>query len=416
MKAGQDQPLFAFAGGGTGGHLYPMLSVAVEIRKRVPEARLVFFTTNRAIDARVIRSVLAEADVRIVPQPVQPMPSGIRGVPGFAVAWRQSIKLSKRVLGVDIPEVVVGSGGYGSAPAVCVAARLGIPTALLNPDAIPGKANRFLARKTDVVFAQWAFSELHFSRAARVLTVGCPVRAGFATAERADGVKRFGLDAEKRTLVVTGASQGARSINRAVVLALEETRRLDGWQYLHLAGPTDADLVRKVYESACVPAKVVAYTDEMPAVLAAADLIVTRAGASTLAEITAMGVPAVLLPYPHHKDRHQYVNAAMLTEAGAACMVSDDADGNKTGAALGRTLLSIMSDPDRLEQMSQATAELGEPVASEKITDVLFGLIGRRPGGVGGGGSLLHQGGERGENGGGEEGDSGAGTSIEAAA
>ncbi len=390
MSAGQDhaltgrparQPagLIAFAGGGTGGHLYPMLAIAREVHQRCPDTRFLFFTTSRPIDDRLIDQSFGDDIARRIPQPVKPLPRSLRDAPGFYTAWRASLRLCRNTLSDQEPDVVIGSGGYGSAPAVCSARKLRIPTALLNPDARPGRANRYLASKADVVFAQWLTTRTFFQKSVDIRVVGCPVRAEFADPDRSAGMRRFGLDGAKKTLLVTGASQGAQSINRAMASAASDWQWPGDWQILHLTGQADLEFVRSAYAARRLPARVLAYTDDMPEALAAADLVLARAGASTLAEITACGRPSVLMPYPYHRDRHQDANAAVLTNAGAARMIQDRITPETNAAAIAKLLAPLMNQPATLSAMARHAADLGTTGAAAKIADYVFDLVGRCP-------------------------------------
>ncbi|NOT00870.1 MAG: UDP-N-acetylglucosamine--N-acetylmuramyl-(pentapeptide) pyrophosphoryl-undecaprenol N-acetylglucosamine transferase, partial [Phycisphaerales bacterium] len=253
-----------FAGGGTGGHVYPLVCIANAVRRIRPDARLTFLTTDRPIDGRVIAGVFGNGDgaVSVVPQGIRPLPRSIREAVGFLPAWRSSVSRCRAMFEGDRPTSVIGSGGYGSGPAVCAAKALGIRNALLNPDAIPGKANRYLARRTETVFVQWAIAAEHLPATADVRLSGCPVREAFFQANRPNGMKRFGLDPARRTLVVTGASQGSRSINRAVVAGMNRWSAVPGWQMVHLAGAGDGDEVRAAYAEGKVRAVVLDYTED----------------------------------------------------------------------------------------------------------------------------------------------------------
>lgn len=382
-------PHIVFAGGGTGGHLYPMLAVAQRLCERVEWVRLTFLTTECPIDRRVIRSTLnhhSGSPIEIIAQSVVPLPASLLGTARFIKRWRASIRLCRREFRRYKPAVVIGSGGYGSAPAISVARRMGIPTAILNPDAIPGKANRYLGSKVDAIFVQWPVTRRHFRRKAPVRVVGCPVRAEFSGTNRAAGIERFGLDPCKKTLLITGASQGARSINDAVVAIFETHSGAPGlsagfgggagWQFLHLTGATDYEQVRAAYESRSVAGRVLAYTEHMADALAAADLVVSRAGASTLAEITAVGRASVLMPYPHHRDRHQSANAAVLAEAGAAVVVEDRLSASKNAPVLGKVLSQLMLDNEARGEMAARASILGTTGAAATIADAVLEMAG----------------------------------------
>jgi len=358
--------LMVFAGGGSGGHLYPSLAVADALRSLEPATGFAFFGTDRAIDA----NVLSACDGRVLRQPVRPLPRRPWQVPTFLFAWRASTQMCRRLFRKQRPLAVLGNGGYASAPAICEAARLGIPTALLNPDAVPGKANRMLQSRVDAVFAQWPETAEHFNGQVAVHATGCPVRPEFKFATRQAGIEHFGLDPDKRVLLVTGASQGARSVNEAlmaVVPVLADAGVWEKWQLLHLTGPSGQDGAEALYRRCGVSARVVGFTKHMASALAAADLVLSRAGASTLAEITALGRPAVLMPYPHHGDRHQVANARMLVKAGAARLVTDRVDPQQNAGPLSEVLLHLMRQEEELSRLASAARRIGTSNAAGEI-------------------------------------------------
>lgn len=372
LKGLSDTPLIVFAGGGTGGHLYPALAVAEAFRVRNPGTRFRFFGTERDIDRRILET----ADHELVPQ----------SLPTFARApwkWPQAINALRRAglrcreqFEVDRPDVVIGTGGMGSIPAVREAVRSGIPTALLNPDAIPGRANRFLAKHAHAIFVQWEDARRHFRNKSAVHVTGCPVRGSFNRAARESGIQRFELDPKRKTLLITGASLGARTVNEAIVANLEFLSANVEWQIIHLTGEREYQDVRRAYETASVDAKVLPYTDYMADALAAADLVVGRAGASTLAELTAVGRASVLMPYPFHRDQHQVANARCLVRASAARIVIDQIDPAKNGPKLWAALDLLMRDDAQRMAMTHAARRLGQGQAALSIADHLMTMIG----------------------------------------
>jgi UDP-N-acetylglucosamine--N-acetylmuramyl-(pentapeptide) pyrophosphoryl-undecaprenol N-acetylglucosamine transferase len=370
------KPLVVLAGGGTGGHLYPMLSIARELRARSPGVRLAFFSTQREIDRQIVNAVFpsGEPNVEQVPQEVRPMPRTVRGWPAFLKSWIASVRSCMRCFRLDQPDLVIGSGGFGCAPPIRAAARLGIPRVLLNPDAVPGFANRRLAKQADAVFAQWPVTKAHLPKKATVHVTGCPIRPEFRCASRDAGLRKFELDESRQTLLITGASQGARSINLSIIAILDQLTANSAWQYLHLTGRDDAATVRQAYRKHEARATVIEYTEFMPHALAAADLVVSRAGASTLAEITAMGVPSVLMPYPYHRDRHQWANAAALADAGAATIVEDKVRPDLNAEPLAETLARLMKDNEALAAMGTQATRLGRPNATTDIVTQVMEL------------------------------------------
>ncbi len=367
-------PLIAFAGGGTGGHLYPALAIAEALGRQTPQARFIFFGTQRRMDDRI----LGRADCEVVRQKLTPLSRLPWRWPIVYRDLRRSCLLCRERFTGDPPSVVIGTGGLASVPAVREAVRAGIPSAILNPDALPGRANRYLARRVNVVFAQWPETADHMPRRTKVLVCGCAIRSDFTEANRRAGLLRFGLDERRKTLLVTGASQGATSINDAVIGNAPFLARMQEWQVLHLTGEEDHERVAAAYRHCGVPASVAAYTDRMAEALAVADLVVSRAGASTLAEITALGRPSILMPYPYHRDQHQLANAQCLARAGAARIVLDRIDPEINGPVLRSVLETLMADDQKRTSMATAARGVGRGDAAEKIAGHILALAKRR--------------------------------------
>ncbi|MFQ5414144.1 MAG: glycosyltransferase, partial [Phycisphaerae bacterium] len=379
---------------------YPALAIARALSEREPRLRFTFFATHRPIDRRV----LDRGDWELVPQTLPPLRAAPWGWPGVIRGYRGSSRACRLRFDRDRPLVVVGTGGFASVPAVRMARRAGIATALLNPDAIPGRANRLLAADADAVFVQWPETADHFRPGTAVRVAGCPVRAAFNTPDRQAGISRFSLDPKRKTLLVTGASQGARSINEAMITNVDLLRARDGWQVLHLTGDADHASVRRAYAAAAtvgpgtgshreragdprrgdtVRFRVLPYTDHMADALAASDLVVSRAGASTLAEITAVGRAAILMPYPYHRDMHQLANARRLVRAAAARIVFDTVDPARTGRMLRAVLEELMTDDDARDHAAAAARRIGRGSAAADIAGQLLAL--RPHGGAEGG-------------------------------
>ena len=353
------RPLFIFAGGGTGGHLYPGLAVAAELTALCDDAQIVFACSSRAIDRRILDPL----DYAVVPQPVLPLPARPGAVWPFVRAWLASKGQSRRMVADLQPRAVLGLGGFAAAP---LAACRKVPTALVNPDAVPGKANRYLARCVDAIFTQFDATAQRLAPAvrARVTVAGCPIRGAFARADRDEACEHFGLDTERRTLLVCGGSLGAEAINVAIDALVSGSladHLADRWQVILItgasqAGPPGPDIPH---------VKRMTYCNRMELALAAADLAVTRGGASTIAELTATGTPAIIVPYPHHRDRQQYLNAEPLTQAGAA-VVCEQTD-VPLAAVLGRALADIVDDTAFLAGMQAAATQLGKADAARTV-------------------------------------------------
>ena len=362
------RPTYIFAGGGTGGHLYPALAVAEQLLEERSDAAIIFACSNRPIDRRV----LAHTDYAIVPQPTQPLPRRLRSAPGFLVSWWKSGKLASTLLRDLKPSAVLGTGGFAAAPLVKQASKTGIPVAMLNPDAVPGKANRYLAKYVDVIFTQFDSTGAMFApeTAPRARTVGCPIRRGFAHADRNEAMEYFSLDPNRKTLLVNGGSQGAATINEAVAILDDDLGEFaDSWQLLHVTGLSQVTEVADSDEGKTIPSVILEYCDRMDLAYGAADLVLCRGGASTAAELSASGTPGIIMPYPYHADDHQRLNAVPLEKCGAAIICKDAADGPKNAHMLRDHLIGLLNDPDRLEIMRRSVAAMARPNAAKDVAD-----------------------------------------------
>jgi UDP-N-acetylglucosamine--N-acetylmuramyl-(pentapeptide) pyrophosphoryl-undecaprenol N-acetylglucosamine transferase len=273
---------------------------------------------------------------------------------------------------------VLGLGGYAAGVAVKMCGVRGIPSAILNPDVVPGKANQYLMRYAQAVCCQFERTRdwVSVGQRHKLHITGCPIRCDIANPPpREEAMARLGLDAALRTLVVTGASQGAKTVNEGVLDALK-TLRPQGWQVLHLAGREHAAVVEAGYRGSALAARVVDFTPAMADVWACADLAICRAGASTCAELAVCGVPAVLMPYPFHRDKHQRLNAQALADAGAAVVCDDEMDRRKNGAKLAPVIEALLRDAGRRQAMSKAARTLARPAAAEAVAGLITQMVG----------------------------------------
>jgi len=359
------------AGGGTGGHLYPGIAVAEALQSMLPDTRLVFLCTAREID----RVILEPTGFEFIPQPI--VPPKLVDVLKFFRTYRDTRELVNRVLSERAPAAVVGLGGYAAGIAVKFAAKRKIPTVILNPDVIPGKANQFLMRYSRAICCQFEQSRrlIPAEHRGKIKLTGCPIRKDILRfPPRAEAAARLDIDPRLHTLVVTGASLGALTINQAM-LSLVGTITLNGWQILHLAGRDHGEAVRTGYREKNIPARVIDFTADMADVWAVADLAVSRSGASSCAELTACGVPSILMPYPFHKDLHQRANARVLSDANAAVLLDDEKDARKNAERLRPILESLLYDVPRRKQMSEAARNLGRPDAASAVASEVAALI-----------------------------------------
>ena len=356
------------AAGGTGGHVYPGIAVARELMARQPDAVVSFVGTARGIETRVVPHEGFELDLL--------RSAGLKGksigdraraaalVPlGLADAWRI---VSKRR-----PDIVIGVDGYSSGPIVLVAALRRVKTMVISPDAVPGLANRLLAPFVDAAAINFASSAAYFGRKAFVS--GHPIRPEFLATIGSSPESALDDQTSVTRVLIFGGSQGAHAINVAMVEAAP--RLAAGGPPLHLThqtGERDVEMVRGGYRAAGLQADVEPFIYDMGRRLGQADVVVCRAGATTLAELTAAGKPAILVPLPSAADDHQRKNAEALAALGAAEVLLQR---EMTGESLAARLIALAGDRDRRRRMAQAARALARPDAAKVIVDRALELV-----------------------------------------
>lgn len=357
-----------FAGGGTGGHLYPGLALAEELRRREPETRLLFLCTERDVSYPGLKAPGLEVAV---------LPSRSHGpLPLRVAAMVPALGRALRLLKQFRPDIVIGLGGYGAVAPVLAAKLLRVPTLLLEQNVVPGRTNRLLAWLADEVASQWAEAVPYFRRRRKVRVTGNPIRACVRRLERAVAAARLSVDPAVPTLLVMGGSQGATPLNRLMVDALPPLAgRGVALQFVHLAGRHDADRVRAAYGRFPMKAVVFEFLEDMAAAYSACDLAFCRAGGTSIAELTALGIPMLLVPLPHAMDNHQYLNASVLESRGAAVLLEQK---TLTAAGLAACLADLLGRPQRLAEMAEESRRVGVPNAAAVVADRVAALA--RPG------------------------------------
>jgi UDP-N-acetylglucosamine--N-acetylmuramyl-(pentapeptide) pyrophosphoryl-undecaprenol N-acetylglucosamine transferase len=365
----------AFAGGGSGGHLSPGLAIAERMVEVVPGTRTLFLCSTRAID----RQMLSDAKAEFRPIPAEGLGRSVGSLWRFARGYLQGVLEARRVLREERVEHVVSLGGFVTGPVTQAARSLGIPITLVNLDATPGRANRIVARRAQRVVSACPTPGLpRFAEA----IVGMPIRrSAVAPAGRAVCRGELGLDPVRPTLLVTGASQGASSLNAFMVaFALSHRDLLSHWQVLHLAGPRSepsAAELELAYARAGVKALVLPFLNEMGLAWGAAELALSRAGANSVAEAAANRVPTVFVPYPHHRDLHQEANAKPLVDAGAAVLAYDRLDVQANMRSIGEPLEALLADGRLRDRMEEALRAHPMADAAEAIARTVLGVRGR---------------------------------------
>lgn len=355
------------AGGGTGGHIYPALAVAERLQQLHPDCEILYVGTDRGLEKEIVpkrnvpfRTIHAEG------LPRRLTPALLKAVKKSADGCFEARKIVKEFQ----PDVVIGTGGYVCGPVVLAAKLLGVPTMIHEQNAFPGLTNKALARFVDCIMVNFEESKQYFVHKDRIVVTGLPVRQEVLSAEKAAGLAYFGFSPEKTTLLVSGGSRGARSLNRAMVDAYPELIEQQDLQIIHLTGKVDYEdtvqaLAEKGIQLSDYPQIVMkAYLDEMQYGIAAADFCVGRAGATFLAEITACGLPGILIPYPHAAENHQEYNAKALVEQDAAYMVLDK---DLTGTLLCSHILSMHQDSEKRKKMAENSYAIGKRDALDRI-------------------------------------------------
>jgi UDP-N-acetylglucosamine--N-acetylmuramyl-(pentapeptide) pyrophosphoryl-undecaprenol N-acetylglucosamine transferase len=368
---GEAELRIVIAGGGTGGHLYPGIAVARALLARRPDAQISFAGTARGIEARVVPREGFSLDLL--------RSGGLKGkslresLKGAALV-PLSLLDARRILAARRPRLVIGVGGYSSGPVVLAAWMARVPTMLLEQNAVPGLANRLLAPLVGAAAVTFESTREYFGK--RAFVSGNPVRPEILAAAGSTAPRRSADEAAGVGVLVFGGSQGAHAINMAMV---EAARELAGAsppiRLTHQTGERDVEGVRAAYRSVGLAAEVEPFLYDMGRRLAQADLIVARAGATTLAELTAAGKAAILIPLPTATDDHQRKNAEALAAAGAAEVLPQV---QATGAVLARSILALAADDARRARMAAAARSLARPDAAEMIADRALALVNAR--------------------------------------
>jgi len=395
-------PFVAIACGGTGGHLFPGLAVARQLQQRGCEIALL--VSPKDVDQQAVKAELERRSPNRHVEDERPAPAGPAGPrPGelpsagseaggalevftlpavglqnrnyfsFAGSFVKSLFSARKIFRQRRPQAVLAMGGFTSAPPIFVAKDLGAKTFLHESNTIPGKANRYLARFVDAAFVGFPESAARL-RARSVTTTGTPVRPEFQFQLRSPGDCRLalGLAPDRTTILVVGGSQGASGLNAMILSALPLLADKD-WQWLHLTGRQEAEKVQAAYASRGLSAVVRPFLAQMDLALGAATACVSRAGASSLAEIAALRLPSLLVPYPAAADNHQLSNALALTNSGAAKLLEQK---NSSPQEVAACLRELVEDARLRESIqTRLAAQWHAPQAAEKIAESILGAI-----------------------------------------
>jgi UDP-N-acetylglucosamine--N-acetylmuramyl-(pentapeptide) pyrophosphoryl-undecaprenol N-acetylglucosamine transferase len=357
------------AGGGTGGHVIPALAIARELQSR-HQAEILFVGTARGIENRLVPQA-GFGLMRIKVGALKGVSLWTRLRTLFSLPF--AILESRKIIRVFAPDVVVGVGGYASGPAMAAAILSRIPTLAFEPNVVPGLANRLVGRRITAAAVHFEETKKYFRN---VQVVGVPVRAEFFNLPALRPADSATDKERPPVLLVFGGSQGARAISMAVTGAIAAIRqKIPGLRVIHQTGERDYNEVQEAYARVGVAAEVSAFIDNMPQAFARADLLVCRSGASTVAEITAAGKPAIFIPFPQAADDHQRRNAETIANAGAAVLIPQS---ELTPERLAQTVTELLSTPARLKEMSERARALAHADAAGRMARMVCDLAGDR--------------------------------------
>ena len=362
------------SGGGTGGHIYPALTLIRTIQEKAPDTEFLYVGTRQGLESDIIPK-------ENIPFFALDLAGGFERHFTFDNFKRAanailSVKKARKIIKNFKPNVVVGTGGYVCGPILLAASLSKIPTLIQEQNVVAGITNKILSKFVTKIAVGCEGALNHFPLGKTVYT-GNPIRSEVLQGTREEGLKYFNFDDDKPVVLISGGSRGARSINRAMVDVIVNAANNPTAQYLHVTGKGEYDdVISRIKESGIEletlrHIRVEPYLYNMPQAMAMADLAVFRAGATGLAELTARGIPSILIPYPYAAENHQEYNARELVDAGAAKMILN-ADLNSE--ILQKTINELLNNPDELKSMSAASLNLGRPKAAEEIASMILEL------------------------------------------
>ncbi len=369
---------FVVTGGGTGGHIYPALAIAKGLKDRHPEAEVLYIGTARGMEADIVpkegfsfKGIAAAGLERRL------------SLKNLLVLWQagKGFIQAGRIIRTWRPDIVIGTGGYVCGPVVMSAVLMGIPTLIHEQNAFPGITNRILSLFVNRVAVTFAGSEKYFKNQDKLTLTGLPVRPQVLEVDRLSGLKKLGLEGSRFLLLSFGGSRGARTINKAMVEVIKMYAGVPGMKILHVTGSLGhAEFLDDLAAAGIDLVKadnvmIVSYLYNMQDALAAADLVISRAGAATLAELTVLGIPSILIPYPYASENHQEFNARALEKESAAVVVLDR---SLNGKILCRKISDLLNDPDGLSAMASSSRKIGKRDALEDIIDCVDELVLKR--------------------------------------
>ena len=360
------------SGGGTGGHIYPALTIYKTLETMV-DANFLYVGTERGLESRIV----PKEGIPFTTLPVQGLQRKLSlDILVTAGKTLSSLWKANQLISDFKPDIVIGTGGYVCGPLLLAAALRGIPTLIQEQNVVPGITNKILSRFVDVVAVGYEEAAPHFPRAKKVIYTGNPVRPSVVTANREEARAYFGLQEDQTAILVAGGSRGARSINTAMQAVHEHYKGREDIKIIHATG---TDEYRRVCEGLGIPEEdvysptshIVPYLDNMDMAMAASDMAIFRSGAIGLAELAVRGIPSILIPYPYAAADHQTFNAKAFVDAGASTMIVDK---ELNGTRLLQAVDAMLADQRCRKRMAEATLQLGKPEAAIEIAKLALSI------------------------------------------
>jgi UDP-N-acetylglucosamine--N-acetylmuramyl-(pentapeptide) pyrophosphoryl-undecaprenol N-acetylglucosamine transferase len=355
-----------FAGGGTGGHLMPAINIALALKRKDEELQALFVGKRGGMEAAIVeRFSFKISEIEVVA-----LKRNLGGAVKFILNWNKGLKQALNIIDDFHPQVMVGTGGYVSAPVVRAAHKRGISIFMQEQNSFPGLATRTLSKMAESVFIAYE-GAAHFLPKEKCRLIGNPIRPDLLNADKEAAFAEFRLDRSKKTLLVVGGSSGARGINSAVVDIVNGGSIPSDWQLLWQIGQKEFEKMTGIIDKEKFCGRTLPFIDNMPGAYAVADLIVSRSGAMALAEIAACALPSILIPYPSAAGDHQSLNAGEFSRTGAAMVIPE----SEVGKRFAIELEGLFLNEEKRGSMARAAGKLARPGAADIIADTILEKI-----------------------------------------
>ncbi|MDP3024243.1 MAG: undecaprenyldiphospho-muramoylpentapeptide beta-N-acetylglucosaminyltransferase [candidate division Zixibacteria bacterium] len=357
------------AGGGTGGHIYPAIAIASEFKYRFPDSEILFIGTRKGLEKELVPKNNFKLEFISAKGLARSLRKELFFLPFYIL---KSLLESRTVLRKYQPDIVIGTGGYVSLPVLLMASLMGKKTLIQEQNSYPGISTRILSLFANRVCLSYQDSARYFPLKRNLRVLGNPIRKEIVSGNREEGLRKFNLNPDKKTVFILGGSQGSKGINQAIREGISYLEQAKDIQLLWQTGSVDFEMIRDFMKGVNVTSTVLPFIQDMSSAYAVADLIVCRSGALTLAEVTACGKPSILIPYPFATADHQRYNAMSLKEKGAAEVILEK---ELKGENLAGMMIGLLKDENRLKEMSENAKILAKPMAASQIVDEMEELL-----------------------------------------